>query len=321
MTAKAPFPLNPQLTAVAMAYRNPMAAYIADVAMPYVQVATQNFKYLIYNKPDRFTVLPNLIGRKGMPNEVEFGATEQPATAVAYGLGDFVPQADVNEANAPGANVYPALDPLGDAVEGIMDLNLLSREQRVASIVHSAATYPTANKVQLTGTSQWSDVTTGVSDPIDDVLTGLDALIARPNTMVLSVASWRVLRTHPKIVKAIHGNDGDTGIAARQRVAELFELSGGVHVGQAWSNTAKPGQAATYARTWGNHCALLHTNPVANNRRGLTFGYTARWGAPVAGSETEQRRGLLGGTNVWAGEFSVEVVSASDVGYFIEDVL
>lgn len=319
MAAKAPFPLNPQLTAVAMAYRNPMAAYIADVAMPYVPVATQNFKYLVYTQADRYTVPNNLIGRKGMPNEVEFGATDVTATAVAYGLGDFVPQADVNEANAPGANVYPGLDPLGDAVEGIMDLNLLAREKRVAAIVHAAATYPSGRKVQLSGTDQWDDQVN--SDPIDDILVGLDAPLARPNTMVLSNASWRVLRTHPKIAKAVQGNDGDTAIVARQRVAELFELSGGVHVGQAFHNTAKAGQTASYSRVWGNHCALLHLNPAANTNRGLTFGYTARWGGPIAGTEVEQRRGLLGGTNVWAGEFSVEVVSASDVGYFIEDCL
>lgn len=309
MTNRAPFPIQPELTAIAIAYHN--TRYIADDVLPRIGVGTQEFKYLRYNKEERFSIPDTKVGRRSQPNEVEFGAEELTSATEDYGLDDPVPQADVE--NRP-----PNFDPLGNAVEGITDLIELDREKRTADLVFAAGTYPTGNKVQLTTTDRWSDF--AGSDPIADIQTGLDTPIFRPNTMVLGRSVFSVLARHPKIVKAYHGNAGDSGIATREFLAQLFELDQ-VLVGDSWHNTAKKGQALSLSRLWGNHCALLNINRTANTRRGVTFGLTAQWGGRIAGSEFDSKIGLRGGQRVRAGESVKELVVAPDLGYFIQDAI
>jgi hypothetical protein len=305
----APFPVQPELTAIALAYRN--QRLIANDVLPRVGVGTQEFKYLTYNKADRFTIPNTLVGRRSKPNEVEFGAAEVTSKTEDYALDDPIPQADID--NAP-----PNYDPRGNAVEGIMDLIELDREKRTADLVFAAANYPSGNKVTLSGTSQWSDFTN--STPLADLQTGLDTPIMRANVMVIGRLAFSKLVQHPDVVKAMHGTSGDKGIATRQFLADLLELEE-VLVGEAWVNTAKPGQAATFARLWGKHCALLHRNRTANTRRGVTFGLTAEWGSRVAGSQRDTNIGMRGGERVRAGESVKELIVASDVGYFLEDVI
>jgi hypothetical protein len=305
----APFPITPELTAIAIAYKN--SALIADQVLPYVPVGKKEFKYLKYTKAERFTLPDNYVGRKGTPNQVDFSATETESACVDYGLDDFVPQDDIM--NAP-----PNYDPLGNAVEAIMDLNLLAREKRVADLVFASGSFASSNTTTLTGTDQWSDFTN--SDPIDDILTGLDACIMRPNIMVLGNAVWSNLRQHPKIVKAANRNSGDAGIAAREAVKELFELDE-ILVGQGWLNSAKKGQTASFTRVWGNYCALIYKNSLANTQRGTTFGFTARFGNPIAGQMPEPTVGLKGSIRVRAGESVKELICANDLGYLIIDTM
>lgn len=307
--ALAPFPIDPQRTAIAIAYRNP--AYIADEVLPRVTVATQEFKYLEYPLAESFTVPDTLVGRKGRPNEVDLTATEATSNTEDYGLDDPIPQADID--NAPRN-----YDPVGRAVEQLSDYIALDREVRVAGKVFAAGSYPAGNKIQLSGTSQFSDFTN--SDPVGVIMAGLDACLVRPNVAVLGQAVYSKLAQHPKIVKAVLGNAGDSGIATRQAIARLFELED-VLVGQSRLNTAKKGQAATLARVWGKHIALIHRNRLADTRGGLTFGFTAQWGGRIAGTQPDGNIGLRGGVRVRVGESVKELIVAGMAGYLIEDAV
>ncbi len=55
---KAAFPIQPELTAIAIAYKN--RSLIADQVLPRVPVGKQDFKYLKFNLADGFTSLGNL---------------------------------------------------------------------------------------------------------------------------------------------------------------------------------------------------------------------------------------------------------------------
>ena len=307
--SKTPFPITPELTAIAIAYRNPVL--IADQVLPYVPVGKKEFKYWKYEKPERYTLPDNYVGRKSTPNQVEFNATEIIDSCVDYGLDDVVPQDDID--NAP-----PNYNPLGNAVEGIQDLNLLAREKRAADLVFNAASYDAANKIDLTGDDQWSAFDT--SDPIEDILEAMDACIMKPNIMVLGNAVWTVLRRHPKIIKATNRNAGDAGVAVRAAVAELFEFEE-ILIGQGLLNASKKGQAPSFSRVWGNYCALIYRNKQANTQHGTTFGFTARFGTPVAGSLPEPAIGLRGSIRVRAGESVKELICANDLGFLFSDVI
>jgi hypothetical protein len=309
----APFPVTPELQAVALAYRNDKM--IGDGVLPRIPVGLQNFKYLSYPKGTFFTVPETKVGRKGQPNTVEFDATEVDSSTQDHGLDDEVPIADIDNARAqPGMP-----DPLKRATEGLTELIVLAREKRVADLVFDAAQYAGANKVQLAGNDQWN-VDHADSDPIADIMTALDAVLMRPNVMVIGRAAFTKLAMHKKIVKATYGDNTDAGIARRQDIAALFELEE-ILVGEGWINTAKKGQAANLVRVWGKHAALIHRNKSADTQRGTTFGFTAQWGSRIAGSEYDGKIGLRGGQRVRAGESVKELLMANDLGYFIQDAV
>jgi len=306
----APFPVTPELTAVAIGYRN--TALIADEVLPRVPVGLQSFKYTKYPKGTFFTVPETLVGRKGEPNTVEFSGEEVTDSTQDHALDDPVPNADIELARA---QAMP--DPLGRAVEGITDLLALAREVRAANLVLAAGNYAAANKnVALAGNTLWSDYTAGHSDPISDIMTGLDACIMRPNVMVLGNAVSSKLRRHPVILKSYNGTTGDTGIVPLRYLAELFELEQ-ILVGQGWVNTAAKGRTPVMQRVWGNGVALIHRNKMADTQRGTTFGFTAQWGTRIAGSEYDGKIGMRGGQRVRAGESVKELITANDLGYLI----
>lgn len=308
MSQTRPFPVDTRLTGISLAYQN--RALIADAVLPRVPVGNQSFKWLNWNKAERFTIPNTLIGRKGRPNEVEFGATETAGLTYDYGLDDVVPNDDI--ASAPAG-----WDPLGQATEGLTDLIALDREVRVANLIMATGTYPAANKDTLSGTSQWSDYTN--SNPVLGILTYLATPLMRPNVAVMSQKVWNTLRAHPKVVSAILGNAGTSGIVGRAAVAALFELEE-ILVGEAFVNTAKPGQTATYARCWDDNCAFLTRNRLANTRSSqMTFGYTAQWQGRVAGQMADPETGLRGSVRVRVGESVNEIICASDTGFLVID--
>lgn len=306
----APFPIDPVLTGIAIAYKN--TSLIADNVLPRVPVSTKEFKYQLYEKSQRFTVPDTLVGRKGQPNEAEFGATEAASFVRDYGLDDVIPNDDITQAAAAG-NGYT---PVGHATEAITDLILLDREKRAAALVFDDTQYVSGQKATLSGTGQWSDYTN--SKPRDVIMTALDVPLMRPNIMVIGRAAWTVLSQHPQLVSSIQANSGVQGKITRQQLAELLELDE-VIVGEGFVNTAKPGQTASMSRVWGKHAAFLYRNTLANSQRGATFGFTAQFGGRVAGQIAEPKLGLRGGVRVRAGESVRELICAPDLGYFFKN--
>lgn len=312
---KSPFTPAPQYTAIALAYTN--RELIADQVLPRLDVTARDFKWDLHNRADMFTVPSTLVGRKGAPNEVEFGATEQTSSVLDYGLDDVVPFEDV----AAAAN-KPGMDPLGKATEGTTQLILLDREKRVADLVFAAGTYPVGNKVQLAGNDQWSAYAQAVSDPIEDIMNAKEAALMPYNTCVMGEQVWYKLRRHPKILEAVYPvNFSGNGMITLAQFQELFEFSQ-VLIGRALINTAKPGQNAVLSRVWGKHFAMHHQNPLADLRgKGISFGATAEHLNRVAGTMEEPKIGLRGSIRVRVGETLKELVTAPDCGYFIQDCI
>lgn len=305
----APFPVDPHLTGIAIAYTNSL--YIADSVLPRVPVGKKAFKWLNLSLAETFSIPDTRVGRKGRPNEVELSATEQAAVVEDYALDDPIPWDDINQAPEN-------YNPVERATMQLTEYILMDREVRTANLVFNAAKYPTGNKVTLSGSSQWSDL--DESDPVADILAGLDACLVRPNVAVFGQETWSVLRRHPKIVKAVHRNAGDSGVAGRQAVAELFELEE-VLVGVGLYNTAKKGQTPTLSRIWGKHAALIYRNRLADTQGGLTFGYTAEYGTRISGAIEDKDIGFRGGQRVRVGESVKELIVADRAGYLIQNAV
>jgi hypothetical protein len=306
--AVAPFPIDPHLTGISLAYQN--ETLIAEAVLPTVGVSKQEFRWNRYDLRDGFTLPNTLVGRKSEPNKVEFGATEVAGFTKDYGLDDDVPTEDIMNSDVRH-------DPLAYATLRVTELIELDREVRVAAKVFDAALYAAGNKQALSGTAQWSDFVN--SDPIGnihDLALESNAVMMRPNVMVMGSEVWMKFARHPKILEAVKSTGGaiNNGIAARSAIAQLFELEE-VLVGRARLNTAKKGQPATMSRVWGKSALLFYRNRLATNQAGITLGYSAQWGSRVAGQMPEPNIGLRGAVRVRVGESREEVLAAPDVGF------
>lgn len=305
-----PFPMNPILTAIAIAYKNPDLSLIADQVLPRTPTAAE-FKYLKYLLGDGFTIPDAKVGRKSLPNEVEFSATEVIDKVVDYGLDDLVPNEDI-EADNQG------VDPLGTATAYLTNLVNLAREQRVAALVFNTNSYIAGNQATLSGTSQWSDTTN--SDPVAAIGDALDIPVMRPNIGVLGQATWTKLRRHPKIVQAIKNTNQGSGMVSRAEFAEFFELQE-LLIGAGFANSAKKGQTVALSRVWGKHASFLYRDRAAGPQAGVTFGFTAEFGTKIAGNLDEPKTGLTGCQRVRAGERVKEVICATDLGYWFQNAV
>ncbi|EDZ8928005.1 phage capsid protein [Salmonella enterica] len=300
---KAPFPVDPHLTAITIAYRN--TSLIADSVLPRVPVGNQEFKWLKYDLSEGFTVPPTLVGRTSQPNQVEFSASDETSSTRDYGLDAPVPNADIR--NAP-----KNYDPRGRATEATTDLILLDREVRTSRLVFDRKNYPQANQVSLPAADQWDK---DGSTPIKTIFPALDKLIMRPNVAVLGRATATALRMNKSVVKAYNGTLGDDGLVPLDYLRQLLELDE-ILVGSAFVNIAKPGQKPVLVRAWGNHAAFIYRNRLADAQSGVTFGFTAQFGPRVSGSIPDPDIGLHGGERVRVGESVRELIVAPDCGLF-----
>jgi len=305
---KPDFPYDVNRTAIAIAYKN--AAYIADLVLPRVQVGKREFKYRVFPIAEGFTIPNTLYPKYGRPNEVKFTSEEVTESVRDWGLDDIVSNDDV--ANAP-----EKYDPIAFSVQSLTDLVMLDREVRAAELLFSPSSYASDKIQTLSGTSQFSDFAN--SDPLGVLIEAMDTCLIRPNTLTIGRKAWSVLMRHPKIVKAVHANAGDSGIASREAVKELLELQN-LYIGESRLNTAKKGEEVTLKRVWGNNIALTYINPLANTQSGITFGFTATYGTKVAGS-ADTDRGIRGAKRVRSAESCVELIVAKETGFLLQNVI
>lgn len=311
--AISPYPVDPELTGLAIAYKN--EEYIADAIAPYAPVGKRLFEWDEYPVEQFFQTPDTKVGRLSKPNEVTFSATRKPGSVEDYGLDSPIPQEDIDNAD-------PGIDPKATATEGIMEYVKLEREMRVVSVVQNANTYLSTQRETLSGTSQFSHAD---SKPITKIKTAMDTTLLVPNAMAMGHEVWTTLSMHPEILKAVSVSGTDKGVATREAVAALFEIPAeNLFVGKSRKNAAKPGQAASLVRLWGKHLSLFYKNPSAT-LRGMTtaptFMLTPRFGTPISGSIKDPDIGLKGGERVRAGESVRELVISVHGAYYFQNAI
>lgn len=317
--AQAPFVIIPSLTAIAVAYKQ--SNLIADGVLPRIPVQTQSFRYAKYALGDAFTAPETLVGRKGAPNQIDFSSTEETDTTQDHALDSPVPNADQQAwsmAKAAGGGYVSSADPQSRAAAQVSSLVMTRREKRAADLLTTLGNYAAANRSTLSGTSQWSDYIN--SDPLPVMMAAFDTMIMRPNIGFMSRLVATKLRMHPKVCKAVFGNNTDAGIVPLRALADQLELDE-IYVGEAWINTAAKGQAPNVQRIWGKHAGFLHRNMQADTDFGITFGMTAQWGERVGGTVEDADIGMRGGVRVRVGESVKELITANDLGCFFQNAI
>lgn len=299
------------LSNLSVKYRN--EANIWPFLMPVIQVGKRSDKFFVYNKDDSYKLVDDKIGPKSLPNEVDWSVSTDNYSVTDHALGDWLPQEVIDNSDNP---LQPEVD-TNDFLNALLDNQ---QEKRVADLVFAAATYPTGNKVQLSGTSQWGG---SANDPIGDILTAVESCFMRANTLVFGAEAWQVFRKLPEVLDAVKSStrqqDTPGGLATTSEIASLLEVQN-VIVGRGRYISSKEGQTATYARLWGKHCAALHVVPNPGIRS-VTFGATFSETSRQTQRDFDPKRGVKGAHYLKVAWNSDEKVIANDLGYFIQDAV
>ncbi len=306
----APFVIQPQLTAIAIAYGQKPADFIADQVMPRVKpISKREFKYLVYGL-ETYSRPDTRVGRKGRPNEVSWSSKEETASVDDFGLDDPIPQDDIDQGGKDGINVT------GQSTEYIMSLLRLDRECRVADLVQNASSYNAANVETLAGGQGLDNNEVDAPEIIRDIL---ERPIVRPNIGVMSRHVWGKVAHNALLVKAIRGSLSGDKITP-QDFCDYFELET-LLIGPARKNRAVKGKTPTLESIWGANIAFHYRDLAASTQRGVTWGLTVPYGTPVAGASPDGSIGLRGGVRVRAGESLKEVVLSTDAGCLIKNAI
>jgi hypothetical protein len=269
-------------------------------------VSQEVFQYATIPKGETFTIPDDYVGRKSKPNQAETSQTLTEGRTEDHALDGPVPNVDVEQAPE-------GVDLKSQAAEHVASLIQLKKETLAAALVFGATNY--TNKVTLSGTTQWSHAS---SDPLKAILVAMDTMVMRPNILVIGQEVFTQLILHPKIIAAMHANEGQYGKASVGFLATLLGLDR-VLVGGSWYNTAAPGQTVSLSRAWGKHAALLHYNPNAVANYATTWGACFVW--PYQGQDLfsgtidDPDMGSRGGTRVRVGMNYICKLIATDFGY------
>lgn len=315
---KTPFVIVPSLSAIAIGYKQ--GNLIADEVLPRVPVYTETFNHLKYALEEAFQAPDTRVGRKSAPNQITWGSELVPASVEDHGLDSPVPNSDVNAYNLAkqaGTGYVAQSDPLSRATKLVMQTVQNRREKRAADLVFNPASYAAGNKETLTS-GFWDDYPN--SDPLVQMDEYFDGMVMRPTHAVMGRRVVSKLQRHPKICKAVFGNNTDAGKVPLAALAAEIGVKK-ILVGDAYLNTAAPGQPASLVRVWGNHAAFIVLNEEADTQFGVSFGYTAQFGDQIAGTIEDPDVGLRGGTRVRAGESVKELVTANDLGFFVQNAI
>ncbi|EAU40164.1 hypothetical protein FP2506_11427 [Fulvimarina pelagi HTCC2506] len=309
------------MTAFAIGYRNPDLTFIGDKVLPRVPVPAERFSWTEYPIDESFRVVDNRVGRTGRVNRVEFTGEERESRVEDFGLDGPIPNSDIDAAAKQREAGLGNFDPRQRIVIGLEDYNQINREIRVATLVQNPASYPTEQKLALSGTDQLSDYDN--SDPIGVIKHALNAtLVFRPNQVAMGFNTWNKISSHPKLINAVKGGLTTEGMITKQQFADLFELSRGVHVGAAYMDASRPGQVADLRRVWGDDMVFQHINGSADPMSGtITHAYTAQYGTKIVGTMEDPDVGLEGGEVIRSGERVKELIVAPGVSFLLQDVV
>jgi hypothetical protein len=302
---------NTFLTNMSLQYAND--EFIGERLMPVVPVEKRSDSYATYDKRDRFNAPDDTIGPDGDAAEVTEGRSSGNYSVTDRALMNHIPVETIE-------NQDPVFDEMLDLTEAVRSGLAIKREIRIATLLTTAANYPTGNKVTLSGSDQWDSSAGG--DPIKVIQTATAALFRGPNPTRLvgftSIEVFNALVRHVSLLDLFKYTR--QGLITSQQLAALFGLDD-LLVGAARYDTANSGQTASYSRIWGKHFGILRV-AVRPSRRSAHFGTTFQLNTdPHAFNWFDPRKGKAGANYVKIGWSDDHKIVASDTGYLISDAI
>lgn len=265
MTPSSARVVDPILTTVAQGYQN--SELVFPALFPIVPVDQRGGKIIQFGRED-FRLYNTARAPGGATKRLDIGYSGAAFSLTDYSLEGKVPFELMQEANA-----VPGIDLGRIAVMKVQNVIQLGNEVLAAGIATTAGSYQAANKVTLSGTSQWSDYS-GTSNPSKDIQTAIEAVRAavgkRANTVILGPKVWAALKVHPSIIDRIKYTGRDS--ITLDMLAALWDVRS-VKVGDAIYEDA----AGAIQDVWGKYVVVAYTDVSGLADGGLpSYGYTYR---------------------------------------------
>ena len=281
--------IDQALTNLVMGYGNNI--FIADQVIPTLSVAKDSDKFYVWE--ENGTSIEGLEMRRSdraKAAEVGIGVTTDNYTMEQYALRDFMPDGLLKNADS-------MLNFKENSAKNLIDLLDMKREVDCKDLIFTSGNYASTLRTTLATNDRWSVIGHADSNPQADILAAKHAVMkaARviPNTLVIGVEGFDMLRQHDKVKEAVKyvAATGDMDIT-KQVVARYLGVEQ-IIVGTAVRNTAKEGQTISNAFIWGTHAALIY-QPKSAVMNQPAFAYEFRPSHTPRTVSTYQEPGLNG---------------------------
>lgn len=294
--------VDPVLTQVALGYTN--AQLVGDALFPNLPSMKRGGKIVKYGK-EAFKVYDSLRAPRAVAKRIDWSML----TPVSLALEDHALEIPVDD-----AEIEEAEDPIRPEIDAtliVQEAIRVEREKAQADLAQNLATYPTGNKVTLSGTSQWNDA---ASTPIQNINTGKEAVRSKigryPNTLLMGPNVLNSLGLHAQIMDKIKYTQ--TGIVTPQLLSALFGIDRVVVGAGVYSDAA-----GNFTDLWGKHAILAWVPPQAGKYI-PSFGYTPQLAGRPRVLRYRQEPNL---TIVYDEDVYQVLVTASEAGYFIQNAV
>lgn len=300
--------VDPVLTEVARGYQN--AAFVGMALFPSVPVGQRGGKIVQFGK-DAFRAYNTGRAPGANTKRVQFDYSSASFALEQHALEGTVPFELQEDAAA-----VPGIDMGQGAVQMVQDIIAARLERAQATIATTAGTYAASNKVTLSGTAQWSDLS--ASNPSGDIETAKEAVRAkigrRPNTVVLGAAVMAKLRQHAQIIDRIKYTGRD--VVTAELLASLWGVER-VVVGEA----VTADEAGAFSDVWGKFVVVAYTDTAGIAQMGRpSYGYTYRLrGYPLVEMPYQDRN-----AKSWIYPVTDEVspvIAGAEAGYLISNAV
>ena len=302
--------LSPELTAIALAYKN--KNYIAEEIFPKVPVSTSTFKYKEYDKNNYFLVPETKIGERGIPNNVEYRGVEKEASVEDHALEEYIPVSKRKEYEDKGIDIDEK------ATNQVVGLLKTRKEIIVSSLLANVNSYG-GNGGNVKTLNSNEKMNNDNSNALKLILTAANELLYAPNILVCSRKVLNALRMNPYIVDACGTASKKAGVVSVEELENKLSLK--IYAGDSIVNTAKKGQPASLAIAWGDHISLIRIDKTADTDGGITFGFEAEYERIQVGKYFDGKPGTQGCDIVKAFYSSKYLNICADAGYLLKDVL
>lgn len=261
--------INPVYTSIAQGYQQ--NSLIGNVLFPKVDVGTRSGKILSFNK-EHFMQYDGLARAPGAATRrVQYSYSSLNYSLIDYSLEGVLPKEIQQESMAPEKGF--TVDMAAAAMSRPIDSLNMRLEIEQAKLATTLANFPAANRITLSGTSQWNN---GASDPLNVVEVGKEVIRQatgkRPNVGVMGASVLARLKYNPAIIDRIKyvGKQSVT----TDMIAELMGLDQ-IVIG----DSIVSDDAGNFSDIWGKHMILAYTTTASAIQYGTpTFGYTYNLG-------------------------------------------